>query len=167
MSENSLISENLAKEIDIWLAKYPKDKSQSAVMGALMAAQKENGGYLTKPLIEAVAKYIKVFPMQAMEVASFYPMYEHKPVGTLKVEVCHNISCMLNGCDDLLDFLEKELGVKAGELNKTKQISFKKVECLGACKDAPVVSVNGQYLEKVNQETLKELIDNHSNNKNN
>ena len=156
-----LISDKLAQEIDRWLAKYPKERNQSAVMGALMAAQKENGGHLTPKLIEAVANYIKVFPMQAMEVATFYPMYEHKPVGKLKIEVCHNISCMLNGADEIVDFLKKELGVGLNEINEQKQISFKKVECLGACRDAPVVSLNGDYLEKATPETLKRVIDEH------
>ena len=112
----------MREEIDHWVAKFPEGRQRSAVIAALHAAQHENGGYLTPELMTAVAEYLKLPPIQVFEVASFYSMFETKPVGRHSISVCTNISCMLRGGDDILAHVEKRLGIKAGAEHARRQV---------------------------------------------
>src|SRR3990170_5721926 len=137
VSKVTLLSERSRAEIDRWIAKYPPDRKQAAVMAALRIAQDQNGGWLSVDLIEAVAEYLEMSPIAAHEVATFYTMYDLKPVGRHKVCVCTNISCQLNGSSRIMDHLRKKLGVKPGETTPGGKFTLKEVECLGACGGAP------------------------------
>lgn len=151
-----LNTESIA-EIDGWIAKYPH--KQSAVMAALMIAQKQNGGYLTIDLMNAVATYLDMPPVAVYEVASFYSMYEHQPVGKYKICVCTNISCMLNGSDQIVEHLKNKIGVKAfREISANGLFSLKEVECLGACVNAPVMQIDSQYYENLTLEKIDEIL---------
>jgi len=111
-----MISDNAKKQIDHWIEKYPQGKQSSAVMEALKIVQAENDNQLTHDSIQAVADYLNMPGIAAAEVATFYENYNHKPVGKHIIRFCHNISCMLNGADDLIAHLETKLGVKTKSL---------------------------------------------------
>lgn len=154
-----LISAESKADIDKWIAKYPADQKQSAVMAALRIVQDQNGGYLTNELIEAVAEYLGMPSIAVYEVATFYSMYELKPVGKYKICVCTNISCMLCGSDDVVKHLENKLGIKLGQTTEDGMFTLKEVECLGACVNAPVLQVGNQYYENLTKEKLDKLIE--------
>ena len=146
--------------IDHWLTKFPPDRKRSALIQALFAAQEQNGGYLTDVLIAAVAKYLDLQPIWAYEVATFYSMLETKPVGRNNVAICTNISCWLNGAQDLVKHCEEKLGIKLGESTPDGRIYLKKEEeCIAACVYAPVMAVNGHYHEHLTPEKLDEILD--------
>jgi len=154
-----MISDQAKKEIDIWVAKYPEGKKSSAVMQALTIVQNENGGSLTNDLIQAVAVYLEMPAISVQEVATFYENYNNKPVGKHVIRFCHNISCMLNGSDELISYLEEKLDVKTGEITKDGLVSVKKVECLGACVGGPMCQIGDQYYENLTEERIDEILD--------
>ena len=154
-----MISDQAKKEIGIWVAKYPAGRQNSAVMEALKIVQAENGGSLTSDLIKAVADYLDMSRISVQEVATFYENYNHKPVGKNVIRFCHNISCMLNGSDDLISYLETKLGVKTGEVSKDGLVSVKKVECLGACVGAPMCQIGDKYYENLTEQSIDEILD--------
>ncbi len=116
MSEarTGILSEHTRQEIDHWLAKFPPERRRSAVIAALRAAQHQNQGYLTNELMDAVAGYVGLPPIQVYEVASFYSMFETRPAGRIHVSICTNISCMLCGADRIVAAVEKHLGITHG-----------------------------------------------------
>jgi len=150
-----LTSESL-KRIDREIAKYPADQKQSAVMAALAIAQEEQG-WLSSEAIEFVANYLGMAPIAAYEVATFYNMYDLKPVGKYKVSVCTNLPCMLTGGVDAGEYLKKKLGIGYNETTPDGLITLKEGECMGACGDAPVLLVNNHHMcswmttEKIDQ----------------
>jgi NADH-quinone oxidoreductase subunit E len=146
------------EEIDHWVAKYPKDQRQSAVMGALRIVQEEHG-YLTTELMDAVAGYLKMPPIAVYEVASFYTMYEHNQVGRNLINVCTNISCMLCDSAAVVEHLEKKLGVKLGETTADGRFTLRPVECLGACVNAPMMQVNKDYHENLTPESIDKVLE--------
>ncbi len=154
-----MISELAQQQIDTWIAKYPADRKSSAVMEALKIVQAENGGSLTGELIQAVADYLEMPGISAQEVATFYENYNHKPVGKHVIRFCHNISCMLNGSDELISYLETKLGVKTGQVSDDGLVSVKKVECLGACVDAPMCQIGDKYHEKLTEEKINGILE--------
>ena len=154
-----MISDQAKKEINNWVAKYPEGRQSSAVMQALTIVQKENGGSLTNELKQAVADYLEMPTISVQEVATFYENYNHKPVGKHVIRFCHNISCMLNGADDLISYLETKLGVKTGEASKDGLVSVKKVECLGACVGAPMCQIGDKYFENLTEQLIDEILD--------
>jgi len=154
-----LISANSKVDIDNWVAKYPAEQKQSAVMAALRIVQDQNSGYLTDELIEAVAEYLEMPPIAVHEVATFYSMYERKPVGKVKICVCTNISCMLCGSDDVVEHLQNKLGIKLGETTGDGMFTLKEVECLGACVNAPVMQIGNDYHENLSKEKIDKLIE--------
>jgi len=158
-SKLDLITAESKADIDNWIAKYPADKKQSAVMAALRIVQDQNGGYLTDPLIDAIAEYLDMPAIAVYEVATFYSMYERKPVGKVKICVCTNISCMLCGSDGVVEHLENKLGIKMGETTGDGMFTLKEVECLGACVNAPVMQIGNQYYEKLTKEKIDKLIE--------
>jgi len=146
--------------IDHWAAKFPPDRKRSAVIQGLMAAQEQNGGFLTDELTAAVARYLGILPVFAYEVASFYSMLETRPVGRNNVAICTNISCWLNGADRIVEHCEKKLGVKLGESTPDGRVYLKKEEeCLAACCGAPMMAVNGHYHEHLTPESVDEILD--------
>ena len=146
--------------IDHWAAKFPPDRKRSAVIQGLMAAQEQNGGFLTDELTAAVARYLGILPVFAYEVASFYSMLETRPVGRNNVAICTNISCWLNGADRIVEHCEKKLGVKLGESTPDGRVYLKKEEeCLAACCGAPMMAVNGHYHEHLTPENVDEIPD--------
>ncbi|HIQ39628.1 MAG TPA: NADH-quinone oxidoreductase subunit NuoE [Sulfurivirga caldicuralii] len=161
MSEKQyqVIKGEVKERIDRWIAQYPEDQRQSAVMPALRIVQEVNGGYLTRELMDEVADYLGMPPIAVYEVATFYSMYEHKPVGRYKICMCTNISCMLRDADDLVAYLQEKLGVGIGEVTPDGKFSIKKVECLGACGEAPVAMIGKEYYGNLTRERLDELLD--------
>ena len=155
----ALLSADSLADIDRWIAKYPPEQKQSAVMAALRIAQEQNGGWLTIELIDAVATYLEMEPIAAYEVASFYSMYELKPVGRHKICVCTNISCMLCGSDKVVSHLEHRLGIKMGETTGDGRFTLKEVECLGACVNAPLFQIGKQYYENLTPEKIDSILD--------
>ena len=157
-NNEAMLSDESLREIENELAKYPEDRRQSALMAALRIAQDEHK-WLSSELIEYVADVIRVPAIRAYEVASFYSMYELKPVGKHKISVCTNISCMLRGSDDVVDHLHKRLGVGLGETTADGKITLKEVECLAACAGAPMMQVNRDYHENLTPETIDAILE--------
>lgn len=154
------LSEHARHVIDGWLAKYPADRKRSAVLAALREVQHENGGHLTVDLMDAVAAYLELPNIAVYEVASFYSMFELKPVGRNSVSVCTNVSCMLCGADDILTHIESKLGIKAGESTPDGRIYLKREEeCLAACCGAPMMQVNHKYYENLTPEKVDGILD--------
>ena len=146
--------------IDHWVAKFPPDRKRSAVIQGLMAAQEQNGGYLTDELTTAVATSRRTLPAFAHAVAPFYSMLETGPVGRHNVAICTNISCWLNGADRIVEHCEKKLGVKLGESTADGRVYLKKEEeCLAACCGAPMMTVDGHYHEHLTPEKVDEILD--------
>ncbi len=139
-----LSTESLGK-IDREIAKYPVEQKQSAAMAALAIAQEELG-WLPSEAIEFVANYLGIAPMAAYEVASFYNMYDLKPVGKYKLTVCTNLPCMLSGGVDAGEYLKKKLGIGFNETTPDGKFTLKEGECMGACGDAPVMLVNNRRM---------------------
>ncbi|MGM0593631.1 MAG: NADH-quinone oxidoreductase subunit NuoE [Pseudomonadota bacterium] len=161
MSEQKteLLNEASRADIDRWIAKYPPEQKQSAVMAALRIAQEQNGGWLNDALIEAVADYLEMPPVAVYEVATFYSMYELEPVGRHKICVCTNISCMLCGSDQVVEHLQSKLGIGFGETTEDGRFTLKEVECLGACVNAPMFSIGKTYYEKLTPEKVDQILD--------
>lgn len=133
------------KKIDREIAKYPSDQKQSAVMAALAIVQEEQG-WLSSEAIESVANYLGMAPIAVYEVASFYNMYDLKPVGKYKLTVCTNLPCMLSGAVDAGEYLKAKLGIEYNETTPDGKITLKQGECMGACGDAPVMLVNNRRM---------------------
>ncbi|OGT78645.1 MAG: NADH dehydrogenase [Gammaproteobacteria bacterium RIFCSPLOWO2_02_FULL_56_15] len=162
MTEQSdkLLSAHVREEIDHWLAKYPPDQRQSAVLAALRAVQHENHGYLSTELMDAVADYLGMAKIAVYEVASFYSMFETRPVGRHSVSICTNISCMLNGADDIVSHIENRLGIKIGESTPDGRIYLKQEEeCLAACCGGPMLMVDHVYHEYLSKEKVDQILD--------
>ena len=154
------LSAQTRAEIDHWIARFPAGRQRSAVIAALRAAQEQNLGYLTAPLMDAVAAYLQLPPIQVYEVASFYSMFETQPCGRHHVSVCTNISCMLRGAEDLLAHVEQHLGIKVGESTADGRIFLKQEEeCLAACTGAPMMMVDHVYHENLTAEKLDRILD--------
>jgi len=155
----TLFSPAIRAEIDQWIAKYPPEWKQSAVMAALRIVQDANGGWLTTDLMDDVAAYLEMPAIAVYEVATFYSMYELKPVGRHKVCVCTNVSCMINGSDKIVEHMEKKLGVGLGKTTSDGRITLKEVECLGACGGAPMMQIGHQYYENLTPEAVDKILD--------
>ena len=162
MEPGQILSEHLRAEIDRWVARFPEGRQRSAVIAALHAAQHENHGFLTPELMDAIAGYLGLPPIQVYEVASFYSMFETKPVGRHHISVCTNISCMLCGGEQLLAHVERRLGVKVGESTPDGRFFLKaEEECLAACNGAPMMMVDHVYFENLTPETVDRILDDH------
>lgn len=159
-----MISAEGLKEIDRAIAKYPADQKQSAVMSALAVGQEELG-WLSPELMQFVADYLGMPAVAVQEVATFYTMYELKPVGKYKITLCTNLPCQLGpdgGSDSAADYLKQKLGIDFGETTADGKFTLKEGECMGSCGDAPVLLVNNHRMcsfmsrEKIDQ-LLEEL----------
>jgi len=155
-----VLAESTRAQIDHWVGKFPAERKRSALIQALFSAQQQNGGYLSDELLAAVAKYLDLPPVWAFEVATFYSMFELAPVGRHNVAICTNISCWLNGADELVRHCEKKYGVALGESSKDGRIYLKREEeCLAACCGAPMMVVNGHYHENLDTQKLDAILD--------
>jgi len=160
MSAVPMLSDHVRHEIDRWCERFPDDKKRSAVIAALHAVQHENEGYLTAEQMDGVAEYLGLPTIQVYEVATFYSMFQTKPVGRNNVAICTNISCMLRGADEIVAHVEKKLGIKVGESTEDGRIYLKQEEeCLAACCGAPMMMVNHKYIENLTPEIVDEILD--------
>ena len=155
-----VLSAKTIAHIDHWLTKFPPDRKRSAVIQGLFVAQEQNGGCLTDEIIAAVAKYLDIPPVWAYEVATFYSMFDLQPVGRHKVAICTNISCWLNGGEDLVRHCERKLGIAHGQSTPDGRIFLKvEEECVAACAAAPVMLIDGHYHEKLTPAQVDLLLD--------
>ena len=160
VSKLSLLAEATQQEIDHWVAKFPPGRQRSASLAALRAAQEQNQGYLTADLMDAVAEYLKLPPVQVYEVARFYSMFETHPCGRHHVSICTNISCMLNGGEELLAHAARKLGIRANQSTADGRIFLKEEqECLAACTGAPMMMVDHVFHEHLTPEKLDAILD--------
>jgi NADH-quinone oxidoreductase subunit E len=154
------LSADTRAAIDHWAAKFPPERKRSAVIQGLFAAQQQNGGWLTDELIAAVAKYLGLPPVWAYEVATFYSMFETEKVARHNVAFCTNISCWLNGAEDLVRHAEKKLGCRLGESSADGRVYLKREEeCLAACAGAPMMVIDGHYHEQLTPAKVDALLD--------
>ncbi|HCY89146.1 MAG TPA: NAD(P)H-dependent oxidoreductase subunit E [Chitinophagaceae bacterium] len=150
--------QSLAKVNEI-VARYPEGKQKSALLPVLHLAQLEFGGWLDVPVMDYVAGLLKIEPIEVYEVASFYSMYNLKPVGKYVFEVCQTGPCMLNGSDDIIDYIRQKLNIGVGETTADGMFTLKTVECLGACGYAPMMQLGKHYREHLTREKVDAIID--------
>jgi NADH-quinone oxidoreductase subunit E len=156
----SVLSEHTRRELDHWIAKFPPGRQRSACIAGLRAAQEQNNGFLTPELMDAVAEYLKLQPIQVYEVASFYSMFETHPCGRHHVSICTNISCYLNGGDELVAHAERKLGIKTNQSTPDGRIFLKREEeCLAACTGAPMMMVDHDFHENLTPAKLDAILD--------
>jgi len=160
MSTAVVLSASVKEEIEQWKARFPEGRERSAVISALHAVQHENGGYLTAEQMNAVAEYLNLPAIQVYEVATFYSMFQTKPVGRHSVAICTNVSCMLRGADDIVEHVESRLGIAVGESTADGRIYLKREEeCLAACCGAPMMMVDHKYHENLTSEQVDDILD--------
>ena len=149
--------ENFIKVKQI-ISKYPNGRQQSAVIPILDLAQRQNNGWLTKNIIEKVSETLNMSFIRVMEVATFYSMFNLKPVGKNFIQICRTTPCWLRGSNKLLQVARELTGCNLGETSKDKKFSLIEVECLGACCNAPMVQINEDYYEDLEEDSFKKLI---------
>ncbi len=157
----SVLTQHEIDDINAWLKRYPEDRSQSALLAALRAVMHEDH-YISQAKMDAVAAYLNIPKIAVYEVASFYSMYEldEKAAGRHSISVCTNVSCMLNGSDEIVDHIEAKLGIKMGETTPDGKFFFKiEEECLAACCGAPMMQVNHVYYEGLTTAKVDEILD--------
>ncbi len=155
-----LLSEATRQSIDAWLQRYPANQRRSAVLAALRAAQHQNHGFVTTALMDAIAAYLEIPPLWVYEAATFYSMIETKPVGRHSISLCTNISCMLRGGCELLQYVEQKLGIKVSESTADGRFYLKpEEECLAACCGAPMMMVDHVYYENLTPDAIDQILD--------
>ena len=156
----TLLPKNITNIIDHWIQKFPQGKQRSAIIASLHVVQHHNNGFLTNDLLNQVADYIDVPKMNVYEVATFYSMFQTKPVGKHEIAVCNNISCMLRGSNEIIDHLENKLSICLGESTPDGNIFLKEEEeCLAACTGAPMMMVNHVYIENLTINKVDEILE--------
>lgn len=151
-------SDDKLKEVQRIIAFYPPGKQKSAVIPVLHLAQEEFGGWLSTETMDYVASLLNLKPIEVYEVATFYNMYNLKPVGQYMFEVCQTGPCMLNGSDDIVKYIYEKLGIKPGETTADGMFTLKTVECLGACGYAPMMQMGKNYREHLTKEKVDAII---------
>lgn len=151
-------SEELIAKFNEFVSKYPEGKQRSAILSIMTLAQ-ENYGYMSVPLMDEIAKFLGLEPIQVYEVASFYTMFQLKPVGKYNLQFCHTESCCLRGAEDLIDYTLNKLGIESGETTPDGLFTVQEVQCLGACGYAPMMQVGEEYIEHLTKESIDEFID--------
>ena len=147
---------NKVKEI---IARYPEGKQKSALLPILHLAQEENNGWLSSDAMDYVAELLKIKPIEVYEVATFYSMYNLKPVGKHVFEVCQTGPCMINGSDNIIAYIKEKLGIGVGETTSDGMFTLKTVECLGACGYAPMMQMGNFFKEHLTNEKIDQIID--------
>lgn len=151
-------SDKSLQEVQRIINFYPEGKQKSAVIPVLHLAQREFGGWLSSETMDYVASLLQLEPIEVYEVATFYSMYNLKPVGKYMFEVCHTGPCMLNGSDDIIKYIYAKLGIKPGETSADGLFTLKTVECLGACGYAPMMQMGNNYREHLTKEKVDTII---------
>jgi NADH-quinone oxidoreductase subunit E len=149
--------EKMAKVREI-IARYPEGKQKSALLPLLHVAQEEFGGWLSAEAMDYVAGILSLEPIEVYEVATFYSMYNLKPVGKHLLEVCQTGPCMLRGSDEIIEYIGQKLGIKPGETTADGLFTLKTVECLGACGYAPMMQMGKFYKEHLTKEKIDQII---------
>lgn len=149
--------DNLAKAKAI-VKKYPKGKQKSAILPLLDLAQRQNDGWVSKEVIEGVADFLDIPYMRAQEVASFYSMINLKPVGKHHVQICGTTPCWLQGSDEVTEACKEHMGISLGETTKDGKFTLTEVECLGACRNAPIVQIGDDYHENLNKDKMRAIL---------
>jgi len=152
-------SEEKLKKVQEIIARYPEGKQKSALLPLLHLAQEENGGWLSAEAMDHVASLLQLTPIEVYEVATFYSMYNLKPVGRYLFEVCQTGPCMLNGSDQIIDYIKEKLGIGVGETTVDGMFTLKTVECLGACGYAPMMQMGKYYKEHLTKEKVDQIIE--------
>jgi len=150
-------SQNTAKVAEI-LAKYPSDRKKSAIMPLLDLAQRQNDNWVSKDIISCVANLVEVPEIRVYEVASFYTMYNLKPVGKYLLQFCKTTPCMLRGIDQIIADCKAKLGIDLDQTTIDNLFTIKEVECLGACVNAPVVQINDDYCENLTSDKFLQIL---------
>jgi len=151
-----MLSEAARNQVADLIKKYPQPRS--ALIPALRLAQNE-AGYLSESLLEEIARIFNISPGEVNEVATFYSMFYTKPVGKYVIQVCTNISCMLRKSDQILEHLEKRLGIKPGQTTPDRRFTLMEAECLASCGTAPMAQINDEYYQNLTTEKLDQILD--------
>ena len=152
-------SEKSLQEVQRIINFYPEGKQKSAVIPVLHLAQQEFGGWLSSATMDYVASLLQLEPIEVYEVATFYSMYNLKPVGKYMFEVCQTGPCMLNGSDDIIKYIDDKLGIKPGETSADGMFTLKTVECLGACGYAPMMQMGKNYREHLTKDKVDAIVE--------
>lgn len=152
-------SEDKIKMVEQIIQRYPQGKQKSALIPVLHMAQDEFGGWLSTETMDYVASLLNLQPIEVYEVATFYSMYNLKPVGRYMFEVCQTGPCMLRGSDDIIKYIYEKLGIRPGETTADGMFTLKTVECLGACGYAPMMQLGKHYREHLNKEKVDAIIE--------
>jgi NADH-quinone oxidoreductase subunit E len=152
-------SENKLNEAQKIMERYPDGKQKSALLPLLHLAQEEAGGWLDVPVMDYVAGLLNIEPIEVYEVATFFSMYNLRPVGRYIFEVCQTGPCMLNGSDDIIDYIKQRLQITVGETTTDGMFTLKTVECLGACGYAPMMQMGKTYREHLTKEKVDQIIE--------
>ena len=152
-----MLTEDAKKKIDAYVARYPTKKA--ALLPALYIAQEENGGWIPREAMKDVADYLELAPAYVEGVATFYTMFNKRPVGKHHIEVCHNIVCMVVGADELIEHIGAKLGIEKGETTADRKFTLSGSECLGACANAPCMMIGDRYFEDLTSESVDAIID--------
>jgi NADH-quinone oxidoreductase subunit E len=154
-----IFSEEQLNKVDAIIKHYPEGKQKSAILPILHLAQQHNAGWLDVPAMDYVASLLNIKPIEVYEVATFYSMYNMKPVGKYIFEVCQTGPCMLNGSDDIIKYIENKLLIKKGETTADGLFTLKVVECLGACGYAPMMQMGKTYREHLTKGKVDNIIE--------
>jgi len=152
----NILSEETVKKIEELQKKYPTKRS--VVLPALHIAQEEKG-YVTKEAMAQIAKMLDVPPVQVYESATFYTMYNKEPVGRFHIQVCANLSCSLMGADHIIEYIASKLGIDVSETSSDGKFTLSTVECLGSCGTAPMMQINDEYYEDLNEKKIDQIIE--------
>lgn len=154
-------SDAALQTVNTIISRYPQGKQKSALLPVLHVAQAEFGGWLSPEVMDYVAEVLKIKPIEVFEVASFYTMYNLKPVGKCVLEICQTSSCWLCGAEDIIKYIEKKLNIKVGETTKDGMFTLKTAECLGSCGTAPMLQCGASYHENLTFEKVDALLENY------
>jgi NADH-quinone oxidoreductase E subunit len=157
-SSNFEWSDNNFNKIKNIINKYPQGKQQSAILPVLDIAQRQNNGWLSKQAIEKVAETLSISFIRVMEIATFYSMFNLEPIGKYFIQMCRTTPCWLRGSDNLMKIAKEITGCEIGETSKDNLFTLVEVECLGACCNAPMVQINDDYYEDLDDHNFKELL---------
>lgn len=152
-------SDDKLKEVQQIVERYPEGRQKSALIPVLHLAQQEFGGWLDVPVMDYVASLLSLEPIEVYEVATFYSMFNLKPVGRYMFEVCQTGPCMINGSDDIVAYIEEKLGIKPGQTTSDGMFTLKTVECLGACGYAPMMQLGKHYKEHLTRQKVDQIIE--------
>lgn len=156
---NISFSEEKLQKVKEIIARYPEGRQKSALIPVLHLAQEEFGGWLSVPVMDYVAELLGLLPIEVYEVATFYTMFNLKPVGKYVLEVCRTGPCMLRGCDEIIEHIKKRLNIKEGETTPDGLFTLKLAECLGACGYAPMMQLGKYYKEHLTIEKVDKILD--------